>query len=117
MGNVFDEQKEVSEKISGLAVSPGIYEGTAKVILSTRDFDRLAEGDILVTKNTSAGFNVVLPIIGALVTDRGGVLSHAAIVSREFGIPGVVGTKNASQLVKDGDRIRVNGDTGEVVIL
>lgn len=117
MGNVFDEPKEVGEKISGLAVSPGTYEGTAKVILSTRDFDRLEEGDILVTKNTSAGFNVVLPIIGALVTDRGGILSHAAIVSREFGIPGVVGTKNASQLIKDGDRIRVNGDTGEVVIL
>jgi phosphohistidine swiveling domain-containing protein len=117
MGNVFDEPKEATEKISGLAVSPGIYEGTAKVILSTRDFDRLEKGDILVTKNTSAGFNVVLPIIGALVTDRGGVLSHAAIVSREFGIPGVVGTKNASQSIKDGDKIRVNGDTGEVDIL
>ena len=117
MGNVFDEPKEATEKISGLAVSPGVYEGTAKVILSTRDFDRLEKGDILVTKNTSAGFNVVLPIIGALVTDRGGILSHAAIVSREFGIPGVVGTKNASQLINDGDKIRVNGDTGEVEIL
>lgn len=117
MGNVFDEPKEVTEKISGLAVSPGVYEGTAKVIISTRDFDRLNKGDILVTKNTSAGFNVVLPIIGALVTDRGGILSHAAIVSREFGIPGVVGTKVASQRIKDGDRIRVNGDTGEVEIL
>lgn len=117
MGNVFDEPKEVTEKIAGLAVSPGSYEGTAKVILSTRDFDRLEKGDILVTKNTSAGFNVVLPIIGALVTDRGGILSHAAIVSREFGIPGVVGTKNASQLIRDGDRIRVDGDAGEVEIL
>jgi pyruvate,water dikinase len=87
------------------------------VILSTRDFDRLEKGDILVTKNTSAGFNAVLPIIGALVTDRGGLLSHAAIVSREFGMPGVVGTKNASQLINDGDNIRVNGDTGEVEIL
>ena len=117
MGNVFDEPKEATEKISGLGVSPGIYEGTAKVILSTRDFDRLEKGDILVTKNTSAGFNVVLPIIGALVTDRGGILSHAAIVSREFGMPGVVGTKNASQLINDGDKIRVNGDTGGVEIL
>lgn len=117
MGNVFDEPREATEKVKGLAVSPGVYEGTAKVILSTRDFDRLEKGDILVTKNTSAGFNVVLPIIGALVTDRGGILSHAAIVSREFGIPGVVGTKNASQLINDGDKIRVNGDTGEVEIL
>jgi pyruvate,water dikinase len=117
MGNVFDGPKEATGKISGLGVSPGIYEGTAKVILSTRDFDRLEKGDILVTKNTSAGFNVVLPIIGALVTDRGGILSHAAIVSREFGMPGVVGTKNASQLINDGDKIRVNGDTGGVEIL
>lgn len=117
MDNVFDVPKEATEKISGLAVSPGVYEGTAKVILSTRDFDRLEKGDILVTKNTSAGFNVVLPIIGALVTDRGGILSHAAIVSREFGIPGVVGTKNASKLINDGDKIRVNGDTGEVEVL
>jgi pyruvate,water dikinase len=117
MGNVFDGPREATKKIKGLAVSPGVYEGTAKVILSTRDFDRLEKGDILVTKNTSAGFNVVLPIIGALVTDRGGILSHAAIVSREFGIPGVVGTKNASQLISDGDKIRVNGDTGEVEIL
>lgn len=117
MSNVFDEPRETTAKVEGLAVSPGIYEGIAKVIISTRDFDRLDKGDVLVTKNTSAGFNVVLPIIGALVTDRGGILSHAAIVSREFGIPGVVGTKNASQQIKDGDRVRVNGDTGEVEIL
>ena len=98
-------------------MSSGVYEGTAKVILSTRDFDRLNEGDVLVTKNTSAGFNVVLPIIGALVTDRGGVLSHAAIVSREYGIPGVVGTKNATRKIKDGDCVRVDGDKGEVTVL
>ena len=77
----------------------------------------LDEGDVLVTKNTSAGFNVVLSIIGALVTDRGGILSHAAIVSREYGIPGVIGTKTATQIIKDGDRIRVDGDKGEVTVL
>jgi len=118
MGNVFDDPEAGSEeKIEGLPVSSGMYEGTAKVILSTRDFDRLNESDVLVTKNTSAGFNVVLPIIGALVTDRGGVLSHAAIVSREYGIPGVVGTKNATRKIKDGDRVRVDGDKGEVTML
>jgi len=118
MGNVFDDPEAGSEeKIEGLPVSSGVYEGTAKVILSTRDFDRLNEGDVLVTKNTSAGFNVVLPIIGALVTDRGGVLSHAAIVAREYGIPGVVGTKNATRKIKEGDRVRVDGDKGEVTVL
>jgi pyruvate,water dikinase len=116
--NLFDAKRVGdSEKITGLPVSPGVYEGTAKVIISTQEFDRLEEGDILVTKNTSAGFNVVLPIIGALVTDRGGVLSHAAIVSREYGIPGVVSTKKATKTIQDGDRIRVDGDNGEVTIL
>lgn len=118
MGNVFDPPKEDNGgKISGLAVSPGVYEGIAKVILSTRDFDRLNQGDVLITKNTSAGFNVVLPIIGALVTDRGGILSHAAIVSREYGIPGVVATKTATQLIEEGSRVRVDGNTGEVTVL
>ena len=118
MGNVFDDAKEASaDIISGLPVSPGVYEGIAKVILSTRDFGRLKQGDVLVTKNTSAGFNVVLPIIGALVTDRGGLLSHAAIVSREYGIPGVVGTKIATQQIPDGARVRVDGNNGEVTVL
>jgi len=118
MGNVFDSPEEAEDdSIKGLSVSPGIYEGTAKVILSTRDFGRLEKGDVLITKNTSAGFNVVLPIIGALVTDRGGLLSHAAIVSREYGIPGVVSTKTATRLIPDGARVRVDGDKGELTIL
>lgn len=118
MGNVFDDTAEASpDQIKGLSVSPGVYEGVARVILSTRDFGRLNQGDVLITKNTSAGFNVVLPIIGALVTDRGGLLSHAAIVSREYGIPGVVSTKTATQLIPDGARVRVDGDKGEVTIL
>jgi len=118
MGSVFDEPRETDkEKVSGTPVSQGVYEGTAKVILSTKDFGRLNEGDVLITKNTSAGFNVVLPIIGALVTDRGGILSHAAIVSREYGIPGIVATKTATQLIKDGSRVRVDGNSGEVTVL
>lgn len=118
MGNVSESQEEaITDQVKGLPVSPGIYEGTAKVILTTRDFERLDKGDVLVTKNTSAGFNVVLPIIGALVTDRGGVLSHAAIVSREYGIPGVIGTKNATLTIPDGARVRVDGDTGTVTLL
>ena len=118
MGAVFDDAREASaDIISGLPVSPGIYEGIAKVILSTRDFGRLNQGDVLITKNTSAGFNVVLPIIGALVTDRGGLLSHAAIVSREYGIPGVVSTKVATQQIPDGARVRVDGNNGQVTVL
>ena len=60
---------------------------------------------------------MVLPLLGAIVTDRGGQLCHAAIVSREYGIPGVVGTKEATRLIPDGARVRVDGTKGEVVVL
>ena len=77
----------------------------------------LEKGDVLVTRATSAYFNVVLPLLGAIVTDRGGQLSHAAIVAREYGIPGIVGTKEATTTIPDGARVRVDGEKGEVTIL
>jgi pyruvate,water dikinase len=72
---------------------------------------------VLVTRNTSPYFNVVLPLLGAIVTDRGGQLCHAAIVAREYGIPGVVGTREATTVIPDGARVRVDGTTGEVTVL
>jgi pyruvate,water dikinase len=72
---------------------------------------------VLVTRATSPYFNVVLPMLGAIVTDRGGALSHAAIVAREYGIPGVVGTREATSTIPDGARVRVDGTNGEVTIL
>jgi len=103
--------------VTGLPVSPGVYEGTARLVHDEADFVRIHKGDVLVTRTTSPYFNVVLPLLGAIVTDRGGQLCHAAIVSREYGIPGVVGTREATKIVKDGARVRVNGDTGEVQVL
>ena len=103
--------------LHGLSVNAGIYEGTARLVDGPLDFDRIERGDILVTRNTSPYFNVVLPLLGAIVTDRGGQLSHAAIVAREYGIPGVVGTREATRVVPDGARIRVDGSTGEVHVL
>ncbi len=104
-------------ELHGIPVSPGVYEGTARVISGPSDFERLLPGDVLITKNTSAAFNVVLPILGALVTDRGGLLSHAAIVSREYGIPGVVATKTATRTIPDGARVRVDGTAGTVSLI
>ena len=69
-------------------------------------------GDVLVTATTTESFNIVLPLLGAIVTDSGGLLSHAAIVSREYGIPGVVGCRDATALIADGARVRVDGDRG-----
>jgi rifampicin phosphotransferase len=111
------EAKTTLTTVTGLPVSPGIYEGTARLVDDEADFGRIQYGDVLVARNTSPYINLVLPLLGAIVTDRGGQLCHAAIVAREYGIPGVVGTRDACKLVRDGTRVRVNGTTGEVSVL
>jgi pyruvate,water dikinase len=103
--------------LTGLAVNTGVYEGPARLVESSDDFGRIRQGDVLVTRMTSPYFNVVLPMLGAIVTDRGGQLCHAAIVAREYGIPGIVGTRDATRSIRDGDRVRVDGTTGEVHLL
>jgi pyruvate,water dikinase len=103
--------------VRGHPVSAGSYEGTARLIQSPADFQRLQQGDVLITKNTSATFNVVLPMLGAIVTDRGGQLSHAAIIAREYGIPALVGTGDATKVIPDGARVRVDGVSGSVEVI
>lgn len=117
--NLFKEADTTSTKtvVRGLSVNDGEYEGTARVISDASQFDRLKQGDVLVTRATAPYFNVVLPLLGAIVTDRGGQLCHAAIVAREYGIPGVVGTKEATKLIPDGARVRVDGTRGEIHVL
>ncbi|MFD0706126.1 hypothetical protein C6H64_11690 [Photorhabdus luminescens] len=109
-----EEGSTFHSKLRGSPVSPGIYEGVARIIHSVEDFSKIQKGDVLVTRSTTASYNVILPLLGAIVTDRGGQLSHAAIVAREFGIPSVVGTRDATQVIEDGCRIRVDGDNGSV---
>jgi rifampicin phosphotransferase len=111
------ELRRTTTSVRGLPASPGVYEGVARRIDADSDFAQLRKGDVLVTEATSPYFNVVLPMLGAIVTDRGGQLCHAAIVSREYGIPAVVGTREATQLVRDGARVRVDGDRGVVEVL
>lgn len=104
--------------IKGWAASPGVYEGVAKVLSDPiGEEDKLEEGDILVTGFMHASQASLFRKIRALVTDGGGVMSHPAIVSREYGIPAVVGTAVATKVIKSGTRIRVDGTKGEVEIL
>ena len=103
--------------LHGVGASAGIYEGRARVISGPGDFQRLEEGDVLVVAFTTPAYNVVLPLLGAVVTDRGGMLSHPAIVAREFGIPAVVGTGSATATIADGTRVRVDGTLGTVTVL
>ncbi len=119
LGAIFgsSEAPQESRKLRGLAASRGIYEGTARRISSPSEFDRIVKGDVLVTESTSEAFNILLPLLGAIVTDSGGLLSHSAIVAREYGIPGVVGTREATKHIADGARVRVDGNAGEVKVL
>ena len=119
LANVFgvSTAANTARVLHGLSVNTGTYEGTARLVDDSAHFGRIRRGDILVTRSTSPYFNVVLPLLGAIVTDRGGQLSHAAIVAREYGIPGVVGTRDATRVIPDGARIRVDGSTGEVHVL
>ena len=110
------EAEHEEELLRGLAASGGTYEGTARRIAGPEEFDRIVQGDVLVTESTTEAFNILLPLLGAIVTDSGGLLSHSAIVAREYGIPGVVGTREATDRIADGTTVRVDGDAGEVMI-
>ncbi|MGH4025514.1 MAG: PEP-utilizing enzyme [Pseudonocardiaceae bacterium] len=107
----------IGEVISGFPGAAGVVEGTARVLRSAEDGDRLQPGEILVTTVTNIGWTPLFPRAGAVVTDIGAPLSHAAIVARELGIPAVVGCGNATTRLRSGDRIRVDGERGTVDIL
>jgi len=105
------------DEVTGLAASPGVVEGTARIVSSTDEFDQVQQGEILVCQMTNPAWVVLFTKIGGLVTDAGGVASHPAVVAREFGIPAVVGTSLATDRISTGDRVRVNGTTGTVEVL
>ena len=105
-----------SMNLTGFPASQGVYTGKAVVMLSADALFDLAEGDILVTEATSPNWTPAFAIIGACVCDGGGSLTHAATVSREYGIPCVVGTSVATQRIRTGDIIEVDGTKGVVTI-
>ncbi|MGZ9584276.1 phosphoenolpyruvate synthase [Paenibacillus marinisediminis] len=102
--------------IAGLPVSSGVIEGRARVILNMEDAN-LEEGDILVTSFTDPGWTPLFVAIQGLVTEVGGLMTHGAVIAREYGLPAVVGVENATRLINDGQRIRVNGTEGYIEIL
>ena len=110
-------QVRVHGQVSGIAGSPGIVEGVARVVMSEAEFDSLMEGEILVCQMTNPAWQVLYGKISAVVTDAGGSVSHPAVLAREYEIPAVVGTSVATSTIKTGDRLRVNGTTGLVEIL
>jgi pyruvate,water dikinase len=100
----------------GLAVSAGVVEGRARVILDMEDAD-VEAGDILVTAYTDPSWSPLFVAIAGLVTEVGGLMTHGAVVAREYGLPAVVGVEGATRLIRDGQRIRVHGTDGHVELL
>ena len=110
------EEKEIKGKVilSGLAASPGVAAGKVKLIHNLSDLSKVKKGDVLVTEMTNPDMVVSMQKASAIITDEGGLTSHAAIVSREMGIPAVVGTDNATKILEEGDEVTVDGFKGVV---
>ena len=108
---------QVEGVVEGLPGSAGIVEATARVVWGPDEFDKVRDGEIVVCITTNPAWVVVFSKIAGVVTDTGGVLAHPAVVAREFAIPCVVGTGNATRRINTGDRVRVNGNTGKVEVI
>jgi pyruvate,water dikinase len=103
--------------LTGVGASPGTYTGTVRVIHDDTEFSKLRAGDVLVCPITTPVWSVLFASVGALVTDTGGILSHAAIIAREYHVPAVVATGNATSLLRDGQVVTVDGATGTTTIV
>lgn len=105
-----------SREVRGFAASPGHYVGTVRIVRGPEEFFKVKPGDVLVCRTTAPSWTGLFATVGAVVTETGGILSHAATVAREYGIPCVVGTRHATQVFHDGDRVRVDGAEGTAII-
>ncbi len=117
LGPAARQPAETGDTVTGLAGSRGVAEGIARVVMTLEEGDRLHPGEILVTRTTAPLWTPLFGVASAVVTDGGGVLSHCAIVAREYGIPAVVGAQSATHRIRDGARILVDGTNGVVRIL
>jgi pyruvate,water dikinase len=113
----FHRKGDVTGQVKGIGGSPGVVEGIARVVLREDQFDEVRAGDILVCHMTNPAWVVLFTKIAGLVTNAGGLTAHPAVLSREFGIPAVIGTQDGTQRIATGDRLRVDGGTGTVEIL
>ena len=103
--------------LTGAGASPGVAEGVARVVAGQEDFSRVRTGDILVATTTTPAWTPLFPSLAGLVTETGGILCHAAVVAREYGLPAVVGAAGATSAIADGMRIRIDGTAGTIAVV
>lgn len=111
------EVNEQEQSFKGYAASKGVHTGTVKIVRDQNDFSKVQKGDVLVCKTTLPPWTVLFSISGAVITDAGGILSHAGTVAREYKLPAVLGTRVATQMLQDGDVVTVDGTNGVVSIV
>ena len=107
-------KQESGDEIKGITASKGKVKGRVKIVLNVSNFNKMKKGNILVAMMTRPEYLPVMKIASAIVTDEGGITCHAAIVSRELRIPCIIGTKNATKILKDGDMVEVDADNGVI---
>lgn len=112
--DAFVEKKAIGDSVKGMPASPGVARGIVRIIWTPKETNKMKKGDILVASETTPDFMPGIYQAAAIVTDMGGITSHAAVIAREFGIPCVVGTKNATRVFKDCDLVEVDADRGIV---
>jgi pyruvate, water dikinase len=112
-----DDRGDGQAILRGVAGSPGVAEGVARIVRHVSDLDQVQKGEILVCPATSPSWSPVFSRIAATVSDVGGIMSHTAIICREYGLPAVIGTGRAVATIKNGQRIRVDGGEGVVTVL
>jgi pyruvate,water dikinase len=105
-----------AQDLVGDAVSPGLAEGTVRVVLNPQGI-RLESGEILVCPSTDPGWTPLFLMAGGLVMEMGGLVTHGSVVAREYGIPAVVGVHQATERLKTGQRVRIDGSAGRVTVL
>ncbi len=115
--HAWSRDQDGGSELTGTPASPGIVEGLARVVKTVSQIGDVRDGEILVCSITSPAWAPIFSKIQAAVTDIGGVMSHAAIVCREYALPAVVGTGRATSAIKTGQRIRVDGTAGTVTIV
>jgi phosphohistidine swiveling domain-containing protein len=108
------ELSRSSDELNGLCASPGTYEGKVRIVRSAGDLDRMHIGDVLVAEGTDFDLVLLLQMAGAIITEEGGLLSHASVLARELGIPCIIGVPKATELLKDGTSVLVDADAGVV---
>jgi pyruvate,water dikinase len=110
-------REENTLRITGTGASPGIATGLARVVGTINELPKIKEGEIMVTSNTDPGWTPVFPKLGGLITETGGILSHGAVVSREYNIPAVTAVRDATKILKTGQKITIDGNDGVVTII